>query len=300
MAWQAFKEYYSEHHVLMDGDDEHAVALKQRLIVVLQSDFKWFAGQATQWVQIGDDDEDAVLKGSGDKLCFVMKARAKMFSRTDRFVGCLCITGPPGGGKGTVLYECRMFGGDGRRHLCHSMGAGYFFDEKVRGAEDCKPVLTGNAGATIAYSDEYPNKQMNPETLKPLICMRGGMGSGRFGGARETQDTSFDITATPFGVGNYALRLPYNTKGLAEKIYNVSPDYLFKPVDECTQPNHVAADEDYIQSLTSGEFAAECTWWLRQLFPFVHDPKFVKGRDVRPMPAGVRANMQVTTAAGTN
>ena len=140
-----------------------------------------------------------------------------------------------------------MFGGDGRRHLCHNMGPEYFFDDKVRGAEECKPVLAQSAGAAIAYSDEYPNKQMNPETLKPLICMRGGRGSARFGGARETQDTSFDITATPFGVGNYALRLPYNTKGLAEKIYNVSPDYLFKPKDECTHPHHVASDEDYVQ-----------------------------------------------------
>ena len=86
-AWQAFKGYYSEHHVLMDGDDEHAEELKKKLIVVLQSDFKWFPGQGKQWVQIGNDDGDAVLKGSGDKLCFIMKARVKMFSRTDRFVG---------------------------------------------------------------------------------------------------------------------------------------------------------------------------------------------------------------------
>ena len=120
------------------------------------------------------------------------------------------------------------------------------------------------------------------------------MGSGRFGGARETQNTSFEITATPFGVGNYSLRLPYGTKGLAEKIYNVSPDYLFKPKDECTQTNHVAADEDYVQSLTSGNFTPEYTWWLRQWFPFVYDSRFVKGRDWRPVPAGVQENMQAT------
>ena len=72
-----------------------------------------------------------------------------MFSRSDRFVGCLCITGPAGGGKGIVLYECRMYGGDGRRHLCHNMEPEYFFDQKVRGAEECKPVLAQSAGAAI-------------------------------------------------------------------------------------------------------------------------------------------------------
>ena len=121
MAWQSFKEYYSEHHILMDGDDEHAEELQKRLIALLRTDFQWFNGQAAQWVQIVDEEGHEVLKGSADKLLFIMKARAKMFSRTDRVVGCLCITGPAGGGKGTVLYECRMFGGDGRRHLCHNM-----------------------------------------------------------------------------------------------------------------------------------------------------------------------------------
>ena len=52
-AWQAFKGYYSEHHVLMDGDDEHAEELKKRLIAVVRSGFKWFSGQSNQWVRLG-------------------------------------------------------------------------------------------------------------------------------------------------------------------------------------------------------------------------------------------------------
>eukprot|EP00969_Alexandrium_andersonii_P199679 8819754-Alexandrium_andersonii.AAC.1 len=88
-----------------------------------------------------------------------------------------CITGPPGGGKGTVLYTARMFGGEGRHRLCHSLGATYLFDDKVRGAEDCKPVLAGLAGKALGYSDEYPNRVVNPEVIKPLICARGGSAS---------------------------------------------------------------------------------------------------------------------------
>ena len=57
------------------------------------------------------------------------------------------------------------------------------------------------------------------------------------------------------------------------------------------------SDEDFVQRLTSGEFTAEYTWWLRQMFLFVHDSKFVSGRDWRPVPAGVQANMQVTSGA---
>ena len=32
------------------------------------------------------------------------------------------------------------------------------------------------------------------------------------------------------------------------------------------------------------------------MFTFVHDPKFVSGRDWRPVPAGVQANMQATAS----
>ena len=243
--------------------------------------------QAKQWVSIRDDE----VTGSPDKLCFLMKARAKVFSRTDKFVGCFCITGPPGGGKGTVLFEFIKFGGEGRSRLCCNMGPDYFFDTKVRGAEDCKPVLAASAGAAVAYSDEYPNKELNPETLKPLICMRGGQASARFGGARETQDTSFDITATPFGAGNYPLRTPYSTIGLDEKIYNLSPDFIFRAGDECTAANHVPTNEAHIDAITDGTFAAEYVWWLQQWFVFVDDARFVKGRLMRPLPAGIQSTV---------
>ena len=111
--------------------------------------------------------------GFADKMLFIRKMDAKIFSRTDKFVGFVCITGPPGGGKGTVIYTLRRFGGDGRANLCHNMGATYLFDDRVRGAEDCKPVLAGLAGKAAGYCDEYPNRRINPETVKPLICARG-------------------------------------------------------------------------------------------------------------------------------
>ena len=53
-----------------------------------------------------------VVEGSPDQLCFLMKYRAKAFSRNADLVGMLAISGPAGGGKGTVLYEARNFGGD--------------------------------------------------------------------------------------------------------------------------------------------------------------------------------------------
>ena len=109
------------------------------------------------------------IKGSADKTLFICKMDAKIFSRTDKFVGFVCITGPPGGGKGTVICTLRRFGGDGRANLCHNMGATYFFDDRVRGAEDFKPVLAGLAEAA-GYCDEYPNRKINLETVKPLIC----------------------------------------------------------------------------------------------------------------------------------
>ena len=59
-------------------------------------------------------EEDGAIKGSADKMLFIRKMDAKIFSRTDKFVGFVCITGPPGGGKGTVIYTLRRFGGDGR------------------------------------------------------------------------------------------------------------------------------------------------------------------------------------------
>ena len=60
-----------------------------------------------------------------------------------------------------------------------------------------------------------------PGDTQTVDMYEGGRGIERFGGATQTQDTSFDIIATPFGSGNFALRLPCTREGLAAKIYNV-------------------------------------------------------------------------------
>lgn len=106
----------------MDGDNEHAEEFQNIICALLRSYSHWFNGQARQWAHVEDEEGHEVVKCSAGKLLSIMKARANMFSRTDRFVGCPCITGPPGGDQGIVLYACRMFGGDGRLHLCHNMG----------------------------------------------------------------------------------------------------------------------------------------------------------------------------------
>ena len=107
------------------------------------------------------------------------------------------------------------------------MGATYLFDDRVRGAEDCKPVLAGLAGKAAGYCDEYPNRRINPETVKPLICARGGQVSARFGGAKEGQATSIEITATLIGAGNYPISVPPGTVGMADKIWDLTPEYIF-------------------------------------------------------------------------
>ena len=97
------------------------------------------------------------------------KMDAKIFSRTDKFVGFVCITGPPGGGKGTVIYTLRRFGGDGRANLCHNMGATYLFDDRVRGAEDCKPVL-----ACSGLLRRVPESQDQPGDRETAHLRQGG------------------------------------------------------------------------------------------------------------------------------
>ena len=54
-----------------------------------------------EWVTL---EEDGAIKGSAHKMLFICEMDAKVFCRTDKFVGFVCITGPPGGGKGTVIY----------------------------------------------------------------------------------------------------------------------------------------------------------------------------------------------------
>ena len=126
-------------------------------------------GEGSKWLRQWMRVTAGEVEGSPDKMLMMLKWLAKMFSRTDKFVGLLCILGPPGGGKGTILYAARKFGGEGRGRLAHNMGAGYLFDDRIRGSEECKPVLAGLAGKAVGYSDEYPDKVMNPETIKPLI-----------------------------------------------------------------------------------------------------------------------------------
>ena len=225
-----FMELYFNWHLvgsgLLDGEEEDGgEEVKRALAKVLTCpDLEWFCGQAEQWVTL---EEDGAIKGSADKMLFIRKMDAKIFSRTDKFLGFVCITGPPGGGKGTVIYTLRRFGGDGRANLCHNMGATYLFDDRVRGAEDCKPVLAGLAGKAAGYCDEYPNRRINPETVKPLICARGGQVSARFGGAKEGQATSMEITATLIGAGNYPVSVPPGTVGMADKIWDLTPEYIF-------------------------------------------------------------------------
>ena len=225
-----FMELYFNWHLvgsgLLDGEEEDGgEEVKRALAKVLTCpDLEWFRGQAEQWVTL---EEDGAIKGSADKMLFIRKMDAKIFSRTDKFVGFVCITGPPGGGKGTVIYTLRRFGGDGRANLCHNMGATYLFDDRVRGAEDCKPVLAGLAGKAAGYCDEYPNRRINPETVKPLICARGGQVSARFGGAKEGQATSMEITATLIGASNYPISVPPGTVGMADKIWDLTPEYIF-------------------------------------------------------------------------
>ena len=102
-----FMELYFNWHLvgsgLLDGEEEDGgEEVKRALAKVLTCpDLEWFRGQAEQWVTL---EEDGAIKGSADKMLFIRKMDAKIFSRTDKFVGFVCITGPPGGGKGTVIY----------------------------------------------------------------------------------------------------------------------------------------------------------------------------------------------------
>ena len=50
------------------------------------------------------------------------------------------------------------------------------------------------------------------------------------------------------------MRLPHNVRGLAEKVYNLTPDFLFKNKDDCVEVNDVPHDEGFLGSITSGAF----------------------------------------------
>ena len=285
-----FMELYFNWHLvgsgLLDGEEEDGgEEVKRALAKVLTCpDLEWFRGQAEQWVTL---EEDGAIKGSADKMLFIRKMDAKIFSRTDKFVGFVCITGPPGGGKGTVIYTLRRFGGDGRANLCHNMGATYLFDDRVRGAEDCKPVLAGLAGKAAGYCDEYPNRRINPETVKPLICARGGQVSARFGGPRRgrqlpwrSQPRSLVPAITPSAspwnrrdgrqdLGSHP-RVHFRERGTGFHFFKQSLSSFV----------HVFLSFAFFDCA----FVPEYFWFMRKLFRFVNDDRIVKGRTWWPLP----------------
>ena len=185
-----------------------------------------------------------------------------------------------------------QFGGDGAAYLCPSLGSDFTHSIKARGPEECKPVLASLVGKALGYSDEYPDLPFNPDTVKPLLCARGGRVSARFGGGKKTESTSLDVTATLMGCGNYPLRLPPGTEGMDGKVYNVTPTFIFKNPKQVTAASHVAADQCFMETLTSGAFRGEYLWVMARLFSLIHDTRIIGGRDFWPVPGPVRENMQ--------
>ena len=151
--------YFNWHLVgsgLLDGEEEDGgEEVKRALAKVLTCpDLEWFRGQAEQWVTL---EEDGAIKGSADKMLFIRKMDAKIFSRTDKFVG-------------SSTRSAGLAAMDE-----HNMGATYLFDDRVRGAEDC----------------------------------------------------FMEITATLIGAGNYPISVPPGTVGMADKIWDLTPEYIF-------------------------------------------------------------------------
>ena len=284
-----FMELYFNWHLVGSGEEEDGGEEVKRAVakVLTCPDLEWFRGQ---WVTL---EEDGAIKGSADKMLFIRKMDAKIFSRTDKFVGFVCITGPPGAGLAAMDEP--------------------IFDDRVRGAEDCKPVLAGLAGKAAGYCDEYPNRRINPETVKPLICARGGQVSARFGGAKEGQATSMEITATLIGAGNYPRnrrdgrqdlgshpRVHFRERGTGFHFFkHVFLSFAFfdskpratrvfsqnLPLQGCeTLPTHKRGNERYQALLCSGAFVPEYFWFMGKLFRFVNNDRIVKGRTWWPLP----------------
>ena len=84
-------------------------------------------------------------------------------------------------------------------------------------------MLAGLAGKAAGYCDEC-NRRINPETVKPLICARGGQVSAR--GAKEGQATSMEITATFIGAGNYPISVLLEPSGWQTRS-GISPQSTF-------------------------------------------------------------------------
>ena len=252
-------------------------------------------GAAKQWVKVSwaDTSLEPEITGSIDLFMYVLKHLPRGFSRSNLHTGMLNLTGATGSGKGTVLYSMQRFGGEENCNLVHSLGPTYLHEKFKRGSEECKPVLAGAVGKAILYCDDYPNEDVNPDTIKPLVESRGGRVSARFGGGRDDQATSLEISwGLLIGTGNYKLRIPYGAAGIIEKIPEVTPPFRFVNSDQVTQPGHVAADPAFAASIDCGAFAAEYFWLIRQLARFVLDPALVKGRSFGPIPAKVAATME--------
>eukprot|EP00973_Karenia_brevis_P001203 164943-Karenia_brevis.AAC.1 len=66
---------------------------------------------------------------------------------------------------------------------------------RIRGSEECKPVLASISGKCLAYADELPRGYINPEVVKPIIVHRGGAVSARYAGAWRDQSTTLVSTA---------------------------------------------------------------------------------------------------------
>ena len=68
-----------------DDDDTPASCRKLLLAVLRSKGFSWLKGQSLQWMAC--DDKSDEIRGSPDKMLMMLKWLAKMFSRTDKFVG---------------------------------------------------------------------------------------------------------------------------------------------------------------------------------------------------------------------
>ena len=176
-----FMELYFNWHLvgsgLLDGEEEDGgEEVKRAWRRSSCARLEWFRGQAEQWVTL---EEDGAINGSADKMLFIRKMDAKIFSRTDKFVGFVCITGPPGGGKGTVIYTLRGLAAMDKP-ICN-MGATTSSTTGSAG-RGLQAGVGRLAGKAASYCDEYPNRRINPKTD---ICARGGQVSARFGGPRR-------------------------------------------------------------------------------------------------------------------
>ncbi len=102
----------------------------------------------------------------------------------------------------------------------------------------------------------------------------------------EDQETSFDITATPWVITNYPLQIPPGSTGIVGKVHDVRPRFVFVNRGEVQKTDELESDLAFAATLDSGEFAPEYAWWLVQWHAFLSGP-FLKGRDWSLVPRGV-------------